>query len=155
MRKRKPRTAKGVLGKIVKVLLGILVLLIVLMVIGTNAPDQTPAPAPTPAPTEEPEPQDFDSWIRWRVRHYYGTTVDRVAVNDHSGTDDPDDKIYLVYFNWDQQNTAQTAREVLKVYSEEIFADMKKKFTDAKEIALFWQSSYLNMTIKYDCEVSR
>ena len=150
MRKRKPRTAKGVLGNIVKVLLGILVLLIVLMVIGMNAPDPAPTAEPTSAPTEEPEPQAFEDWIRWRVRHYYGTTVDRVTINDDLGTDDLTDKICLVYFNWDQQNTEKTAREVLKVYSDEIFADMNTKFPNAKEIALFWQSSYLNQTIKYD-----
>lgn len=142
------RKKHGILRTLIGILIGILVLLVVFMVIGMNAPD--PEPTPTPAPTEEPEPQDFDSWIRWRVRHYYGTTVDRVTINDDLGTDDPDDKIYLVYFNWDQQNTAQTAREVLKVYSEEIFADISTKFPNAKEIALFWQSSYLNQTIKYD-----
>lgn len=141
-----------ILRILVGIVIGILVLLIVLMFIGMNTPTPTPEPtaAPTAAPTEEPEPQDFDSWIRWRVRHYIGTTVDRVTINDHAGTDDPNDKIYLVYFNWDQQNTEQTAREVLKVYSDEIFADMSTKFADAQEIALFWQSSYLNKTIKFD-----
>lgn len=152
MRRRKKG---GILRTLIGILVGILAVLLILMVIGMNAPDPAPTAEPTSAPTEEPEPQAFEDWIRWRVRHYYGTTVDRVTINDHAGTDDPNDKIYLVYFNWDQQNTEQTAREVLKVYSEEIFADMKKKFTDAKEIALFWQSSYLNTTIKYDCEVSR
>ena len=79
MRKRKPLNAKGVLGKIVKVLLGILVLLIVLMVIGMNAPDPAPAPAaePTTAPTEEPvQAVSFTDWLNETTRMFTKVTND-------------------------------------------------------------------------------
>lgn len=148
--KKKKSGLSRLLGIVIKVLLGILALLVVLMVIGMTHP--APEPEPTPAPTAEPEPTDFAEWIAWKVSPYPDTTVDHITVNDDLGTADPNDKIGLVYLNWTTPNTYDTAKSVLEVYSNEIFAPAKEKFASFSEIVLFWQSSHLNQTIKFSFE---
>lgn len=152
MKKQKKSGLNAVLSVIIKVLIAVIVLLVLLIIYGSTLPDQEPAPTPTPEVTDVPEPADFESWIAWAVRKYYGTTIDSITVNDDLGTEKPDDKIALVYFNWDVQNTYETASEVLKVNSDELAAQVRVKFPEMSEFVCFWQSSYLGKTIKYSYE---
>ena len=152
MKRRRKTGFARIIGILSKIIVGVLALLVVFMIIGITHPTPEPTPSPAPTATPESEPDDFDSWIAWMVKGFSGTTVDHTTVNADLGTDDPNDKILLAYLDWSVQNTYDTAKGVLEVYSNEIFAKAKEKFANTAEIVLFWHSTYLDTTIKFSFE---
>lgn len=85
-----------------------------------------------------------DGTIRARVRdQYLATTVDRITLNDNLGTADPGDRIALVYLTWSMPNSAQTSREMLRRYSDDLATTVGAQCPDISELAVFWTVPYL------------
>lgn len=66
------------------------------------------------------------------------TSIKKIEINKHYGTDDPDDYIALIYLSFDAKNTVSTTKKMVEMYS----SDLAAKLADEKkiyEIAIFWE----------------
>ncbi|WP_049680965.1 hypothetical protein [Peribacillus loiseleuriae] len=74
-------------------------------------------------------------------KEYYNTAITKVVVNDHYGTAKDNDYIVLPYLKWDSKNTKKTTKEILKLYSEDLAAQLIAE-SDISEITVFWEVPY-------------
>ena len=94
--------------------------------------------------TEEPM-ASIERVIRDRINDEYTySDIDRITINEDLGTDVESDYIALVYITWTQQNSGETSKEVLKLYSDDLAATVAQKCDNVQEIAVFWTVPYLN-----------
>lgn len=100
-----------------------------------------------PAATPEPDVSDtvIEALVRYRIGEYYSDTeIDSITINDDLGTDTPGDYVVLVRLIWNGKNSSSMAKEVLKVYSDDLAASLYEGSADVQEIAVFWTVPYLN-----------
>lgn len=74
-------------------------------------------------------------------KNYPGTTVSKIEVNENFGTEKENDYIVLPYLNWDVKNSVKTTKEMLKMYSDDLAAQLAKE-SDIEEITVFWEVPY-------------
>lgn len=70
------------------------------------------------------------------------TDITDIRVNEHQGTDDPDDFLVLIDLTWNVKNRAGTTQEMLEMYNSHIGAKLAK-LEDVEEVTIFWEVPYL------------
>ena len=92
--------------------------------------------------------------IRDRVASKFDdhTTISSITINDDAGTPAEDDYIVILNLNWNQKNKADTAKQVIQMYSEDLAATVGNNASNVQEIAISWNVSYLNTTAKISYE---
>lgn len=75
---------------------------------------------------------------------YSNTDIDSITINDNLGTEIDGDFIALVYLTWNVNNSAETSKEVLELYSDDLAATIADSCPDVQELAIFWTVPYLN-----------
>lgn len=70
------------------------------------------------------------------------TQVEKITINEDLGTDKKGDYVALVYLTWTQENSTDTSKEVLKMYSSDLAATVGKETDSVQEIAIFWTVPY-------------
>lgn len=94
-------------------------------------------------------PTAIENSLRARITDKYTSTdIDKIVINENLGTDTPDDYIALVYLTWNVQNSGETSKEVLTLYSNDLASMAAEKLTNVQEIAIFWEVPYLNDSAK-------
>lgn len=107
-------------------------------------PQQTEAETPPPAPAQQeqtPE-QQIEAKAKEIINELRTTSVKEIKVNQHMGTDDPDDFLVLIHLSFDAKNTVKTTRDMLDLYNNEIgarLADVDR----VSELTIFWEVPYL------------
>ena len=101
------------------------------------------------APAATPEPDVTTTVIealsRYRIGELYeDTEIDSITINDDLGTDTPGDYIVLVRLIWNGKNSGTSAKETLKMYSDDLAASLYEGSSDVQEIAVFWTAPNLN-----------
>ena len=77
------------------------------------------------------------------IRTHVDTTYDNTTINDIAVNDDASNEgkhIAIVRLKWDFNNSAQTAKDLLKTYSDDLAATIAKKHLDVSEIAIMWET---------------
>ncbi|MCY9512389.1 hypothetical protein M5W78_21280 [Paenibacillus larvae] len=117
----------------------------------TLTPEATPTPTPEPTPTPTPEPTpnpveqakgEIESKTKEYVKKYYDTSIKEIIINEHMGTDDPDDYIVLVHLSFDVQNRAKTAKDMIDMYGSDLAARLADQ-KNVTEVTVFWEVPYL------------
>ena len=80
-----------------------------------------------------PEPTEFNEWVTWSIEKKGGAKVNRIEINDHDGTPDPNDKIALIYVDCSNSDTRE-----LKKYSDQLFKEVYNKYPMYQEFVIFW-----------------
>ncbi|ANN30778.1 hypothetical protein A9498_03405 [Bacillus thuringiensis serovar coreanensis] len=70
-------------------------------------------------------------------------TVKETKVNEHLGTDDPDDYILLLYLSFDAKNSNQTTKSLIDMYNNEIGAKIGQTADKVQELAIFWEVPHI------------
>ncbi|PGZ55642.1 hypothetical protein COE56_03235 [Bacillus anthracis] len=73
----------------------------------------------------------------------FSTSIKKIEVNEHAGTDDPDDYVLLLHLSFDAKNTKKTTREVINDHNNTIGAKVQKELENVKEVAVFWEVPYI------------
>lgn len=76
------------------------------------------------------------------VKEFNSTSIKDVTVNDHLGTDDPNDYLLLIYLSFDAKNRAGTAKDMIEMYNNELGSKLATQI-DITEVAIFWEVPYL------------
>lgn len=108
-----------------------------------------------PEPTAEPDVSEtvIEALVRWRIGEYYDNTdIDSITINPNYGTDAPGDYVVLVRLTWNGKDGS--ARETLKMYSDDLAASMYEGSKAVQEIAIFWSAPNLS-TIGAKCSYER
>lgn len=99
------------------------------------------------------EADKIETSVRIQVSgNYDHTTLGDITVNDDLGKGEG--YIVLVNLTWDFQNPAETAKKVLKTYSDDLAATLAKEYDSINEIAVIWstpQQSDKNSKWSYEC----
>ncbi|WP_286231321.1 hypothetical protein [Neobacillus mesonae] len=108
--------------------------------------DKATKEASKPKETKKEEKLTRDKEIANSVKkivkkNYIGTTVTKIEVNENMGTEKENDYIVLPYLKWDVKNSANTTKEMLKMYSDDLAAQLAKE-SDVEEITVFWEVPY-------------
>ncbi|MEV2911154.1 hypothetical protein ABNF65_21740 [Paenibacillus larvae] len=108
-----------------------------------QAPSQTPVATskPTPNPKEAAK-GDIKLKAERYIRDYKETSIKEIQINEHMGTDDPDDYIVLVHLKFDRENTAWGAKGILGVYADDLAAHLADQ-KNVTEVTVFWEVPYL------------
>ncbi|PDM37829.1 hypothetical protein CMV37_11975 [Bacillus cereus] len=72
-----------------------------------------------------------------------GTSIKKIEVNEHAGTDNPDDYILLLHLSFDTKNTKQTTKEMIEDHNNEIGVKVAKELKNVQEVAVFWEAPYI------------
>jgi len=123
---------------------------------------------PEPEATTEPDPEaeaekkvqrekfDIESEARYIVsKNYTLTSVDSISVNENLGSETDGDYVLLAYLEWEQKNSPELTKKVLKMYSDDFAAQVGKSLPNVSECAVFWTVPYYSSTdtlIKYSYE---
>jgi len=109
----------------------------------TPKPTTTPAPTPksTPNPVEQAK-REIESKTREFIKKYEETSIKEISVNEHMGTEKPDDYIVLAHLSFDRMNTAGTAKGMLDMYGSDLAANLAKA-ENVTEVTVFWEVPYL------------
>lgn len=86
---------------------------------------------------------------------YMDTVVDTLTINENAGTDDDGDFIALAYLTWNVKNKADTTKEMLAMYSEDLAARVGTDLPEVSELSVFWTVPYhdeSNTAVKYTFE---
>ncbi|MCY9509145.1 hypothetical protein M5W68_07280 [Paenibacillus larvae] len=112
-------------------------------------PTPTPEPTVTPEPTQKATPnpveqaKDLIEYEAERsIREYKNTSIKEIQVNEHMGTDDPNDYIVLAHLKFDRENTAWGAKGILGVYADDLAANLADQ-KNVSEVTVFWEVPYL------------
>lgn len=87
--------------------------------------------------------------------NYKDTVIDTLTINENAGTDDEEDFIVLAYLTWNVKNKAETTKEILAMYSEDLSARVGEDLPEVSEISVFWTVPYhgkSNTAVKYTYE---
>lgn len=114
----------------------------------TQSSDQdTPniQPAASDQDASAAEKKSIERTVRARIdAEYANTNVDLITINSDYGTEDnPDDWVVLVYLTWNMNNSPETSKKVLKMYSDDLAALLWNKFRNVQEVAVFWKVPHL------------
>lgn len=86
---------------------------------------------------------------------YKDTILDTLTINENAGTDNEEDFIALAYLTWNVKNKADTTKQMLAMYSEDLAARVGENLPEVSEISVFWTVPYhdeSNTSIKYTYE---
>ena len=99
----------------------------------------------------------ISSTIRSQVNAAYdNTTINDISVNDDASN--AGKHIAIVRLKWDFKNSAQTAKDLLKNYSDDLAATVAEKHSDVSEIAIMWetpQQGGSGSKLTYSCKDNR
>ncbi len=76
--------------------------------------------------------------------NYKGTSIEKIEINPDYGTEDENDYIALIYLIWDVQNSGETSKTILDMYSQDMAVRMYEDLPEIQELAVFWTVPYLN-----------
>ena len=79
------------------------------------------------------EHTEFKEWVTRSIEKKGGAKVNRIEINDHDGTPDPNDKIALIYVDCSNSDTQE-----LKKYSDQLFKEVYNKYPLYQEFVIFW-----------------
>ena len=88
--------------------------------------------------------------VKARASDFAGTSLSSVTINPNLGRADGS-KVVLVYLNWDEEHSAGTANEILRMHSDDLASDLAE-IPNVSNCAIFWKSSYLGGTGKWQYE---
>ncbi|MEH6891955.1 hypothetical protein V7024_20180 [Bacillus sp. JJ864] len=71
-----------------------------------------------------------------------GASVKKIEVNEHLGTDTPDDYIVLAYLSFDRANSKGTTKKMIEQYNNEIGALVGNMEQNAQILTIFWKVPY-------------
>jgi len=101
---------------------------------------------PTPEATLTPE-QQIEADLRKIVEDNYSSTdMTELTLNENLGTEDEDDYVALVYLTWDVPNSANTTKQMLALYSEDLAARVGSDLEAITDLAIFWTVPYYSET---------
>ncbi|MCU5601232.1 hypothetical protein [Bacillus wiedmannii] len=70
-------------------------------------------------------------------------TVKESKINEHLGTDNPDDYILLLYLSFDGKNSSQQTKSLIDMYNNEIGARIGQTADKVQELAIFWEVPHI------------
>lgn len=128
----------------------------------TEAQTEAPTEAATEIQTETvtevvelSEKEQIEKTIRDRIEAEYNmVSIDGITINDNAGSDADGDYIALVNVTFNQKNKADTAKEVLSLYSSDLAATLGTESPSVSEVAIFWSVPYLESDAKCSYERS-
>lgn len=82
--------------------------------------------------------------VRECVKDYSDTSITDIKINPDAGTDVEGDYVVLVYLKYDVNNSQETTKKMLDMYSSDMAARLGKDVPEVQEVAIFWTVPYLN-----------
>ncbi|HDR5267527.1 hypothetical protein E8M24_07380 [Bacillus thuringiensis] len=70
-------------------------------------------------------------------------TVKESKINEHLGTDNPDDYILLLYLSFDGKNSGQQTKSLIDMYNNEIGARIGGGIDKIQELVIFWEVPHI------------
>lgn len=111
------------------------------------------SPSATAQENETSQEDQIEDVIRGRIGDKFTmTTVDSITINENARGDAADSYIVLVNLMWSQENTADTSKSMLSMYSEDLAAYVAEECPNVDEIAVFWEVPYLKANAKVTYE---
>lgn len=94
-------------------------------------------------PEEEASPKDIiNQYISDKVEtDYNNTSIKDIRINDDLGTGEG--YIVLVDLSFNAKNRANTAKDMISMYSSDLAAALGKEFEEINQIVVFWEVPYL------------
>ena len=80
-----------------------------------------------------------DTIVAWDTK----LSIDGITINDNAGTAAEGDVIALVYLTWKVKNKADTTKEMLRLFSDDLAAHLAQDYENVQEVAVFWEVEYL------------
>ncbi|AUS03503.1 hypothetical protein M5W76_22120 [Paenibacillus larvae] len=107
----------------------------------TTTVSSIPSSTPEPNPVDQAK-RDIDNKTREYIKKYDSTSIKEIMINEHMGTDDPDDYIVLAHLSFDAKNRAKTAKDMIDMYASDLAANLAKS-KNVTEVTVFWEVPYL------------
>lgn len=96
-------------------------------------------------PEEDVEENDdsamYELLIEKQVEEYDGTTINDINVNSNLEEGENHGYYTQVFLKWDVQNSAQTTRDMIKMYSSDLAASLNN-YEELIELTVFWEIPY-------------
>ena len=83
---------------------------------------------------------------------YGGSELDSITINEHLGTENPDDYILLVYADFKRKKFADTTEKMINMYSSDLAASIAEKYPEVQEVVVMWDAEYIGVSAKCSYE---
>ena len=103
----------------------------------------------TEAETES-ETDKITNFVKDTTKEYYrDTDIDSITVNEDLSTDESGDYVLLINYTWNVQNSENTSKQMLDMYSQDIAARIAQDYPSVTQMAVFWHVDYLSKDAKW------